>query len=183
MGKMKKVKKGHTQSRIKKTIQKDKPLRVSQRFNSDYEKLSWQIRLLDFDGPWGWGKMDAKTLKDVHGKLAQFETMTWAEVNHPNTGCHPIKVRDLCNEPQFVVLKQKSLNLKKNSFLYVFLGKNVFGGFENIIFLKYYGGFPGTMCILSVKSIPKLELDDQVCYTPNVQVFGLNLWQIKKSDF
>jgi len=100
MGKMKKIKKGHTQSRIKKTIQKDKPLRVSQRFNSDHEKLSWQIRLLDFDGPWGWDNMDAKALKYVHGKLAQFETRTWAEVNHPNTGCHPIKIKDLCSEAQ-----------------------------------------------------------------------------------
>jgi hypothetical protein len=100
MGKMKKVKKGHTQSRIKKTIQKDKPLRVSQRFNSDHEKLSWQIRLLDFDGPWGWSDMDAKALKYVHGKLAQFESMTWAEVNHPNTGCHPIKIKDLCSKAQ-----------------------------------------------------------------------------------
>jgi len=64
------------------------------------DKLSWHIRILDFDGPWGWGDMDAKTLKYVHGKLAQFETMTWAEVNHPNTGCHPIKVRDLCSKAQ-----------------------------------------------------------------------------------
>jgi len=70
------------------------------RFNSVHEKLSWQIRLLDFDGPWGWGDMDAKALKYVHGKLAQFETRTWAEVNHSNTGCHPIKIKDLCSEAQ-----------------------------------------------------------------------------------
>ena len=123
MGKMKKVKKGHTQSRIKKTIQKDKPLRVSQRFNSDHEKLSWQIRLLDFDGPWGWGDMDAKTLKYVHGKLAQFESMTWAEVNHPNTGCHPIKVRDLCNEARKRLAEIKVIEFEEELFSLRLSGK------------------------------------------------------------
>jgi hypothetical protein len=26
--------------------------------------------------------------------------MTWAEINHPNTGCHPIPIKELCSEAQ-----------------------------------------------------------------------------------
>jgi hypothetical protein len=99
MGKTKKVKKGHTQSKLQKPIN-NKFSRVSQHPSNDQEKLSWQIRILDFEGAWGWKGIDANTLIYVHGKLAQFETMTWAEINHPNTGCHSIKVKDLCNEAQ-----------------------------------------------------------------------------------
>ncbi len=91
--------------------------------NSDHEKLSWQIRLLDFDGPWGWGKMDAKTLKYVHGKLAQFETMTWAEVNHPNTGCHPIKIKDLCSEAQKRLAEIKIIEFEEELFSLRLSGK------------------------------------------------------------
>jgi len=98
MGQTKKVKKGHTQSKLQKSVKKF--LRVSQHPSNDQEKLSWQIRILDFKGPWGWGDVDAKTLIYIHGKLAQFETMTWAEVNHPNTGCHYIKIKDLCSNAQ-----------------------------------------------------------------------------------
>jgi len=131
MGKMKKVKKGHTQSRIKKTTQKDKFLRVSQRFNSDHEKLSWQIRMLDFEGSWGWGDMDAKTLKYVHGKLAQFETMTWAEVNHPNTGCHPIKIKDLCSEAQKRLADIKVVEFEEELFSLRLSGKERLWGIRD----------------------------------------------------
>jgi hypothetical protein len=98
MGKTKKVKKGHTQSKLQKPVKNNKFSRVSQQPSSDQEKLSWQISMLDFEGPWG--EVDAETLRYIHGKLAQFETMTWAEINNPNTGCHPIKVKDLCSEAQ-----------------------------------------------------------------------------------
>jgi hypothetical protein len=43
---------------------------------------------------------------------------------------------------------RKSLDLKKNYFLCVFRGKNVYGAFENVIFSKYYGGIPDMKCIL-----------------------------------
>jgi len=91
--------------------------------NSDHEKLSWQIRILDFDGLWGWGEMDAKTLKYVHQKLAQFETMTWAEINNPNTGCHPIKVRDLCSEAQKRLLEIKVIEFEEELFSLRLSGK------------------------------------------------------------
>ena len=107
MGKTKKVKKGHTQSKINKTAENNKFSRISQPPNGDQEKLSWQIRILDFDAPWGWGELDAKALKYIHQKLAQFETMTWAEVTHPNTGCHPIKVEDICIEAQKRLIELK----------------------------------------------------------------------------
>jgi hypothetical protein len=84
----------------KPTQSKKNPASQTHPPNSDQEKLSWQIRILDFEGPWGWGERDAETLIYIHGKLAQFETMTWAEVNNPNTGCHPIKIKDLCSEAQ-----------------------------------------------------------------------------------
>jgi hypothetical protein len=68
--------------------------------NSEQEKLSWQIRILDFGGPWGWDSINANTLKYIHSKLALFESMTWVEVNYPNTGCHPIKVEEICATAQ-----------------------------------------------------------------------------------
>jgi hypothetical protein len=97
----KKFKKGRTQSILDKNTQKNNKFsRNAQAPNSDHERLSWQIYILDFEGPWGWENVDAKQLKYIHGKLAQFESMTWAEVSHPNTGCHPIKVTDICVEAQ-----------------------------------------------------------------------------------
>jgi hypothetical protein len=137
MGKTRKVKKGHTQSRVKKTSQKDnKFLRISQPPNSDHEKLSWQIHLLDFEGPWGWGDMDADTLKYIHGKLAQFETMTWAEINHPNTGCHPIKIKDLCSEAQKRLTELKVIRFEEELFSLRLSGKERLWGIRERHFFK-----------------------------------------------
>jgi hypothetical protein len=103
-------------------LEKNRPSQIEHP-NNDQEKLSWQIRILDFDGPWGWGDMDAKTLKYVHGKLAQFETMTWAEVNHPNTGCHPIKVIDLCSKAQKRLAEIKVFEFEEELFFLRLSGK------------------------------------------------------------
>jgi hypothetical protein len=98
---LKRLKKGRTQLKLDKNVHKNNKFsRNAQPPNSDQEKPSWQIRILDFEGPWGWDLLDANMLKYIHRKLAQFETMTWAEINKPNTGCHSIKVKDICVEAQ-----------------------------------------------------------------------------------
>ncbi len=111
----KKNKQPRTASKFEQTV----PYKFSRNLqnpNSDHEKLSWQVYLLDFGGPWGWDNLDADTLKYIHGKLAQFETMTWAEINHPNTGCHPIKLKELGNEAQKRLTQIKLIGVEEELF-------------------------------------------------------------------
>ncbi|RKZ48063.1 MAG: hypothetical protein DRR16_22345 [Candidatus Parabeggiatoa sp. nov. 3] len=103
--------------------------------NSDKEKLSWQIRTLDLDGPWGWGELDAEALIYIHGKLAQFECMTWAEIKHPNTGCHPIKITALCSEAQKRLTEIKVIEFEEELFSLRLSGKErIWGIRERHIF-------------------------------------------------
>jgi hypothetical protein len=43
---------------------------------------------MDFAGQWGWHQVDAAALKQIAGRLALFERMTWAELQKP--GSHTI---------------------------------------------------------------------------------------------
>jgi hypothetical protein len=78
--------------------QQQKIARQSPLANSEQEKLSWQVSLVDYEGDWGWQSIDANTLKFIIDKLAQFETMKWAEVL--STGSHPLQVKHLCAAAQ-----------------------------------------------------------------------------------
>jgi hypothetical protein len=52
MGKTKKLKKGHTPSKIHKTAENNKFSRISQQPNGDQEKTVMANPILDFEGPW-----------------------------------------------------------------------------------------------------------------------------------
>jgi hypothetical protein len=80
--------------------------------------------------------MDADTLKYIHGKLAQFETMTWAEINHPNTGCHPIKIKDLCSEAQKRLTELKVIRFEEELFSLRLSGKERLWGIRERHFFK-----------------------------------------------
>ncbi|MDH2424707.1 hypothetical protein [Sphaerisporangium sp. TRM90804] len=44
------------------------------------ERICWRFCHVDHDGPWGFGKMDATTLRELLDKLMQFESMKVNEV-------------------------------------------------------------------------------------------------------
>jgi len=41
---------------------------------------SWRISKIEMIGPYGWRNIDAETLIYIHGKLANFESMTWNDI-------------------------------------------------------------------------------------------------------
>lgn len=41
---------------------------------------SWQLRLLDTEGPFGWQELRAQKIWEIRSKLGQFESMTWHEI-------------------------------------------------------------------------------------------------------
>lgn len=41
---------------------------------------SWQIGVLQVHGPFGWGDIGEKKLREIREKLASLETMTWREI-------------------------------------------------------------------------------------------------------
>lgn len=54
--------------------------------------------MLDFEGEWGWGKIqDFSTLKDIHEKLKNFEQMKWGEIEKTANGRKNNHCMDVCN--------------------------------------------------------------------------------------
>jgi hypothetical protein len=49
----------------------------------------WAFARVDYGGPWCWDRMDGATLLWVLGKLGNFETMTWAEIE--SAGSHLVR--------------------------------------------------------------------------------------------
>lgn len=47
----------------------------------------WRIQSLDLEGPFGWNVHSAATLRDVHLKLGNFESMHWREIEQ-KPSCH-----------------------------------------------------------------------------------------------
>ena len=41
---------------------------------------SWQIHILQTQGPFGWDVLDKEKLEQIRQRLANFETMTWNEI-------------------------------------------------------------------------------------------------------
>lgn len=44
------------------------------------QKPSWQIAIMDFEGDWGWHKVNPEQFKSIQEKLKSFESMTWGEI-------------------------------------------------------------------------------------------------------
>lgn len=60
---------------------------------------SWQIRILQTRGPFGWDVLDKEKLEQIRQRLANFETMTWNEILvKGKKRNHTIQVEDLPSE-------------------------------------------------------------------------------------
>ena len=69
------------------------------RVESAVGPISWHIRTLDKEGPWGWKQINALTLwGDVFSKLSNFETMQWSEILNRNN--HAIPISRICPNAQ-----------------------------------------------------------------------------------
>ena len=54
----------------------------------------WAYRLVDLGGPWCWTALDRDGLRDVLGRLRDYESMTWAEIEGPS-GSHFVSLGSL----------------------------------------------------------------------------------------
>jgi hypothetical protein len=62
---------------------------------------AWRISLLEIVDPFGWHTVTAAKMLDIRAKLANFESMTWAEIlQRSNNHHHLIPVRDICGAAQ-----------------------------------------------------------------------------------
>ncbi|MEO5370726.1 MAG: hypothetical protein H7833_11710 [Magnetococcus sp. DMHC-1] len=63
-------------------------------------KLSWQLRHMDMDGPFGWRVLQGKNVfwDDIFPKLKNFEAMTWQEIAGDRH--HAIQVDQLSSQAQ-----------------------------------------------------------------------------------
>jgi len=69
------------------------------RVESAVGPISWHIRTLDKEGPWGWKQINALTLwGDIFSKLSNFETMQWSEILNRNN--HAIPISRICPNAQ-----------------------------------------------------------------------------------
>lgn len=70
-------------------------------FGTDPMRLTpaWRVSLMEMVTPFGWHEIGPEKLREVQGKLKDFESMTWHEIlttsRHRN---HPISVDQLCKE-------------------------------------------------------------------------------------
>jgi len=83
------------------------------------EKIAWQLRIADLDGPWGWNKLDSSTWwKEIHPKLRDYESMTWGEILSASGGrargnnSHLVPIEELCKDAQrrLTELKQDDIS-------------------------------------------------------------------------
>jgi hypothetical protein len=44
------------------------------------QRPSWRVRRMEMADPFGWHRLDPRTLRAVRDKLGNFETMTWREI-------------------------------------------------------------------------------------------------------
>lgn len=69
---------------------------------------NWQIRLIDNEGDWSWNKVNQKTWgDDILPKLANYESMTWAEIEQASGG------RKRGNNSHFVARNKLSKEAQK----------------------------------------------------------------------
>lgn len=58
----------------------------------------WRVRRADMAGEFSFAGISGAQLRDLHDRLGNLETMTWAQI--PSTGSHPIPISDLSKEAQ-----------------------------------------------------------------------------------
>jgi len=90
--------------KINAALLKDRQVRIGGAASSDNETMAWKFSIMDWDGPWGLDacrkvKLDFRDF--IINRLANFESMTWAELYRASGGRkqgnnhHPIKVEQL----------------------------------------------------------------------------------------
>jgi hypothetical protein len=57
----------------------------------------WSYRIIDWEGKWSWARLFGEERQRVYRKLAEYESMTWSEIEGP-TGCHFVEIDDLCKD-------------------------------------------------------------------------------------
>jgi hypothetical protein len=55
----------------------------------------WRIGLMDMDGPWGWGTLDAEQVRQILERLRCFETMKWREIEN-TPSCGSMELNTMC---------------------------------------------------------------------------------------
>lgn len=63
------------------------------------KKLVWKVARIDDDSPWGWNQITCPDfLRNIWGKMHNFETMTWGEILGRHH--HAIAVNDIIEPAQ-----------------------------------------------------------------------------------
>jgi len=74
---------------------------------------AWRISVMEMCDPFGWHRVDEKTLNKIREKLANFESMTWREILIVGKNQHHlIKRSSLCKKAQkrLVTLRQDDID-------------------------------------------------------------------------
>lgn len=76
-----------------------KKIAVASRWVSDDDsrrRISWRFGDAEVEGPWGWHRLTAADVAELHGKLSSIEKMEWGEAT---SGGYPMKMCRLDNAP------------------------------------------------------------------------------------
>jgi hypothetical protein len=93
-------------AKVSEQVDPHKQVKVPHVESVEKQTPAWQFHRVDRDHEkWGWNRLGAEGLWELlHGKLADFESMTWAEIqraaggrSHGNNS-HFVEVKDCCKE-------------------------------------------------------------------------------------
>lgn len=77
----------------------DKTPRTLEKPSSDGERISWHLGSFDFDGPWGKRQISSDFFqKELLPKIANIETMTWAQIKAKKKNNHSIGLEKLIKD-------------------------------------------------------------------------------------
>ncbi len=92
-------KKGKRPAQKKYPSDKHVPRGGNKAVQTDIDPISWHIRIIDMEGPWGWDKIgNSALLNHIHSKMSNFETMAWPEIL--KKGNHQILVSQVSAKAQ-----------------------------------------------------------------------------------
>lgn len=65
----------------------------------DDNRPVWRFGLVDWDGPFGWSRLDPAAVRDVHQKLTSYEGQRWGEIKGSrNNHCGSMEIDKLSPE-------------------------------------------------------------------------------------
>ncbi len=97
------------------------------------EHFRWDVRNADFDGEYGWKKVEIKTLfREIIPKLRQFESMKWGEIEGEDS--HFVDVDKCSTEAQKRLKRIKLDDLEQLFSLRIGGKKRIFGWREKSVF-------------------------------------------------